>query len=297
MTDRRDFLRRAGAALAAGALAPRLLHALEPRERTERIKRIGLQLYTVRDQMAKDVDRTLARVAQIGYKEVEFAGYFARTPQQIRKALDANGLTAPSSHIDIATVRAADWPRTLEDARTMGMSYLIVASLDDDDRVSQQSYRAAADTLISASRTAAAAGITLGYHNHNYEFEPLDGKTGLEVMLDRTAGSGVVFEMDLYWITSAGQDPLAWFAEVARTIPARAREGCGARAQVRDARRGRRRHGLEEDLQAEQAGGHQALLRGARRAGRCVQVDRGELRLPQASGVLSARWPISPAAR
>jgi sugar phosphate isomerase/epimerase len=93
----------------------------------------------------------------------------------------------------------------------MGMSYLIVASLDDADRVSQDSYRAAADTLITASRAAAAAGITLGYHNHNYEFEPLDGKTGLEVMLARTAGTSVVFEMDIYWITSAGQDPLAWF--------------------------------------------------------------------------------------
>jgi sugar phosphate isomerase/epimerase len=213
VTGRRDFLRRAGAALAAGAVTPQLLRALDASAPAERIKRIGLQLYTVRDEMEKDVDRTLARVAKIGYKEVEFAGYFARTPQQIRKALDANGLTAPSSHIDIATVRAADWPRTLEGARTMGMEYLIVASLDDDDRVSQQSYRAAADTLISASRSAAAAGITLGYHNHNYEFEPLGGKTGLEVMLERTTGSGVVFEMDIYWITSAGQDPLAWFAK------------------------------------------------------------------------------------
>jgi sugar phosphate isomerase/epimerase len=212
VTDRRDFLRRVGAGLAAGAIAPRLLDVGDARPAAERIKRIGLQLYTVRDEMAKDVDRTLARVAAIGYKEVEFAGYFARTPQQIRTALDANGLSAPSSHIDIATVRAADWPRTLERARTMGMSYLIVASLDDDDRVSQQSYRAAADTLIGASRAAAAAGITLGYHNHNYEFEPLGGKTGLEIMLARTAGSSVVFEMDIYWITSAGQDPLAWFA-------------------------------------------------------------------------------------
>ncbi len=210
MTGRREFLRRAGAALAASAVAPRLLSALDAR--AGHIERIGLQLYTVRDEMQKDVDRTLARVASIGYKEVEFAGYFGRTPKQIRAALDTNGLVAPSAHISIGDVRSPDWPRTIEGAHTMGMSYLIVASLDDADRVSQDSYRAAADTLIGASPAAAAAGITMGYHNHNYEFTPLNGKSGLAVMLERTAGSSVVFEMDIYWITSAGQDPLAWFA-------------------------------------------------------------------------------------
>ena len=207
MLDRREFLRLTGATIAASAFAPRTLRAVA----AERLDRIGIQLYTVRHEMEKNVDATLARVAQIGYREVEFAGYFKRTPAQIRAALDTTGLSAPSAHIGIADVRSPDWPRTLEGARTMGHKYLIVAWLDDKDRVSQDSYNAIADALIAGSAKAAEYGITLGYHNHNFEFAPLDGKNGLEVMLERTAGSTVVFEMDLYWITDTGQDPIAWF--------------------------------------------------------------------------------------
>ena len=185
----------------------------------DRIERIGIQLYTVRGEMQKNVEATLARIARIGYREVEFAGYFGRTPAQIRGALDANGLSAPSSHIALADVRSPDFARTLEGARTMGHRYLIVAWLDDSDRASQDSYTALADTLIAASPKAAEFGITLGYHNHNFEFAPLGGKTGLEVMLERSANTPVVFEMDLYWITDAGQDPIAWFSRFPGRFP------------------------------------------------------------------------------
>jgi len=216
--DRRRFLQITGAAIAASA-APRALRALPPWLTADRIDRVGIQLYTVRGAMEKNVESTLARVAKIGYREVEFAGYFGRTPAQIRAALDANGLEAPSAHIAIADVRSPDWTRTLEGARTMGHRYLIVAWLDQNDRVSRDSYRAIADALLAGGAKAAEFGITLGYHNHNFEFTPLDGKTGLEVMLDRTAGSTVVFEMDLYWIISAGQDPVAWFERFPGRFP------------------------------------------------------------------------------
>jgi len=211
VTDRRRFLKFTGAALAAGAITPRILRALEVHAESDRIERLGIQLYTVRGEMEKNVERTLTRIAQIGYREVEFAGYFGRSPQQIRAALDAAGLEAPSAHIGIEDVRSPSWPATLEAARVMGHRYLIVAWLEKSDRVSQDSYKAIADSLVAGSALAAESGITLGYHNHNFEFTPLDGKTGLQLLLERTAHTSIVFELDLYWMTSAGQDPLAWF--------------------------------------------------------------------------------------
>jgi len=216
VTDRRRFLKLTGAAVAASAAAAPLLRALEGHadaERTERIDRIGIQLYTVRNEMKANVDRTLARLAQIGYKEVEFAGYFGRTPTQVAESLTANGLTAPGAHIGIADIRGPNWPRMLDAAHTMGHQYLIVAWLDLKDRASQDGYKAIADSMNGASAAAARAGVTIGYHNHDFEFTPLDGRTGLDVMLERTAGLPIAFEMDLYWMVKAGQDPLAWFAK------------------------------------------------------------------------------------
>ena len=215
MLDRRRFLTVTGSAIAASALAPRTLRALA----ADHIDRIGLELYTVRSEMQKNVDATLARVAQIGYREVEFAGHFNRTPAQIRAALDANGLDAPSMHLGMAEVRSPDWPRWLEGARTMGHRYVIVAGLEEQDGASQDGYRRVADELVVASPKAAEYGITLGFHNHEVDFKSLDGKMGYEVLLERTAGSTVVFEMDLYWIIKAGQDPLAWFARFPGRFP------------------------------------------------------------------------------
>ena len=150
MTHRRRFLQLTGAALAAGALPARLLRAFEAHSAADHIDRLGIQLYTVRDEMKKNVEQTLAHIAKIGYREVEFAGYFGRSPQQIRAALDASGLTAPSAHIGIDDVRSPDWPRTLDAARVMGHRYLMVAWLENADRVSQDSYKAIADSLIAA---------------------------------------------------------------------------------------------------------------------------------------------------
>ena len=222
MTDRRQFLRGAGVALAAGIAVPRLLHAFDRNAGAppvDRIKRIGLELYTVRDAMEKNVERTLARVAQIGYKEVEFAGYFERTPAQVRHALKANGLAAPSTHIGLGDIRAPNLQRTLDSAHKIGHQWIIVAWIDDKDRQSQDDYKAIADSMIAASIEGAKAGVSVGYHNHDFEFVTFDGKTGLEVMLDRTAQTAVAIEMDLYWAIMAGQDPLAWFAKYPGRFP------------------------------------------------------------------------------
>src|SRR6266545_5009688 len=110
MIDRRDFVRTLGAAAVGQVLHP-LTPSPYPRAPLRKLDRIGVQLYTVRHQMEKDFEGTVARVAATGYQEVEFAGYFGRSPRAVRALLDKNGLAAPSSHVSLAP---AEWRAALD---------------------------------------------------------------------------------------------------------------------------------------------------------------------------------------
>ena len=123
--DRRKFLTTLGGAALVLAGSKRL-PALGFGEGARKLKRVGLQLYTVRDAMQKDVPGTLARVAQIGYKEVEFAGYFGQSPKEIRELLKKNGLTSPSSHVAYPESDDA-WKKTVDEAKIAGHQYVTVA--------------------------------------------------------------------------------------------------------------------------------------------------------------------------
>lgn len=170
---------------------------------------IGVQLYTVRDEMKRDVAATLARVARIGYKEVEFAGYFDHSPAEIRAMLDANGLTAPSAHIPL-DVMSSDTAGVIAAAKVIGHRYVVVPFLDPGAR---GDWHGLAKRLNTLGAAMSAAGLTLGYHNHDFEFAPVDGTTGYAILTGETDPALVKLEMDLYWATKAGQDPLAWFAK------------------------------------------------------------------------------------
>src|SRR5213594_2013529 len=122
---RREFLQQAGAA-AAVALGPRLVL------RAARLGPIGIQLYTVRRELAKDVEGTLAKLAAIGYREVEFAGYPEGTAKSLRAILDRLHLRAPSGHVGTQALRT-DWARTLEQAATVGQQYVVVAFIPQEE--------------------------------------------------------------------------------------------------------------------------------------------------------------------
>lgn len=205
--DRRTFLHATGAGMAALSL-PRGLMA---RQQSDRIDRIGLQLYTVRDAMQADFDGTLARVAAVGYRDVEFAGYFGRSAAQVRASLARAGLAAPSAHVGLDVLGDA-WKRTLDDAHAIGHRYLVVAWIDEKDRKDLDAYRRVADRFNRAAEEAAAAGIRFAYHNHSFEFARFDGKLAYDVLLAATDPARVLLEMDLYWLVQGGQDPLAYFA-------------------------------------------------------------------------------------
>jgi sugar phosphate isomerase/epimerase len=201
LIGRRRLLSLIGAAAMASAV--------RARARQHRIERIGLQLFTVRDALQHDFDATLARVAAVGYREVEFAGYFGHDPGEVRASLGRAGLAAPSTHVG-ARVLDGEWERTLDTAHTIGHRYVVVASLHDLQTVDD--YKRAAERFNRAAESAAKAGIRFGYHNHDFEFKPVGARLPYDVLLEETDPKYVCFEMDLYWIVKGGQDPLRYFA-------------------------------------------------------------------------------------
>ena len=175
---------------------------------------VGLQLYTARSEMAKNVEATLEKVAAVGYREVEFAGYFNRDPVALRGTLDALKLTSPACHVGMPQVEA-QWTATAAAAKALGHKWVIVASVPGKSLTSLDGLKDLAKRFNDAGARCRDAGMRFGYHNHNAEFRPVVEPTGsvlpLDVLLSETDPTLVDFEMDLYWITNAGQDPLAYF--------------------------------------------------------------------------------------
>ena len=209
MIDRREFIGTLGV-LAAGAVLPA---CRTPR----RLDRIGLQLYTVRDLMAKDVEGTLTAVAGAGYTEVEFAGYFGKSPADIRAMLDRHGLTAPSVHA--GSIAPDDWAKSLDAAHVIGHKYIVMPWIPEERRKTLDDWRRIAADFNRVAAAAQAAGVQFAYHNHDFEFPLVEGRVPYDVLLAETDPKLVQLEIDLYWITKGGQDPLAYFARWPGRVP------------------------------------------------------------------------------
>jgi sugar phosphate isomerase/epimerase len=205
--NRRTFIETSLATVVASTLPLRGLAA------AHQINPIGVQLYTVRDLMKTDVPGTLAKVAAIGYKEVEFAGYFDQSPKDLRAWLDKDGLTAPSCHVSYDVVQNK-WQEAIDAAHIMGHKFIVCPWIDDSQRQSPDGYKRAADLFNHAGEVSRKAGIQFAYHNHFWEFLPdshLGGKLPYDYLLESTNADYVKMELDLCWITVAGKDPLVYF--------------------------------------------------------------------------------------
>jgi sugar phosphate isomerase/epimerase len=201
MSSRRDFL----GALAGSALAPWFA------ARENKLDRIGIQLYTVRRELDRDPEGTLARLAEIGFREVEFVEYPAGTPQAVRAMLDRHGLRAPSSQVALRALQA-DAERTLEQAGIVGQRYIVVASVAPSERRTLDDWKRTAAALNRAGELARKHQIQFCYHNHDVEFTPLEGAVPYDVLLSATDPHLVQLELDLYWVTKGGKDPLDYVA-------------------------------------------------------------------------------------
>jgi len=210
--DRREFVQTvagAGVAITCSGIY-RTPHAT-------RLAKVGIQLYSVRDQMKADFEGTLARVAEIGYKEVEFAGYFNHTPADVRAILDRHGLAAPSTHVPIGEQDA--WKAALDTAKAIGHDYIVMPWIPEEKRLTLDAWKNTADVFNRAAQMAHDAGLQFAYHNHDFEFPKLEGQVPYDVLLSNTDPKLVQLEIDLYWMTKAGQDPLAYFARWPGRVP------------------------------------------------------------------------------
>ncbi|TWR29771.1 sugar phosphate isomerase/epimerase [Mucilaginibacter pallidiroseus] len=216
MTTRRSFLKTTGMLSAGLLMAPDLF--------ARNKKYIGLQLYTVRDAMAKDPVGTLKRVAGIGFNSVEGATYtgtqkfYGMEPAEYKKVLSDNGLIMPSAHYMLGEGMPAvkgtisnEWQKAVDDAAAAGVKYMVCAYLLDSERGTLSHYKETANKLNKAGEICKKAGIQLCYHNHDFEFVKQDGKLPYEMLLNNTDEKLVKMEMDLYWMYRAKQDPIALF--------------------------------------------------------------------------------------
>jgi sugar phosphate isomerase/epimerase len=203
---RRTFVQALGASLASGPWA-----SLRG-SRAGHLNRIGLELYSVRDAMHKDPDGTLAAVRAMGYTDVELLwsfGNFGRTTEQVRAALDREGLRAPSAHISPISLFVG-WNRSLEIAHRLGHEYLIVPSFTGETSGTLDDWREWADRFNTAGAAARRAGIWLAFHNEPDHMPLIDGKVPYDVFVERTDPKVVRLQLDVGNMVMGGGDPFAY---------------------------------------------------------------------------------------
>jgi sugar phosphate isomerase/epimerase len=173
---------------------------------------IGLQLYTLRSVLADDFRGTLETVASIGYDEVEFAGYYDRSPDEIGALLSDLDLTSPAAHVPLQRIREAP-EAVIRTAKAVGHRYVVCPYLAETDRGSLDAYRRLAEEFSTFGQRCTDAGLQFAYHNHDFEFIEMDGTRPYDVLLAETDPEHVQMELDLYWVLEAGHDPLDYIEQ------------------------------------------------------------------------------------
>jgi sugar phosphate isomerase/epimerase len=212
MITRRSLLKQVGL-LSAGTFLLKDSFAFDAKN-----KKVGIQLYTVRDQIFKDPKGVLKKIAALGFGEVENFGYgngkfFGMSAQEYKSVLNELHLEAPSGHYMYTSILNG-WDKAVEDAKIVGHKYMVLAFLMPNERTSIADYKKIAANLNAAGATCKKAGIQLCYHNHDFEFQELEGQIPYDILTKETDHDLVKFELDLYWATRAGKDPIALFKQL-----------------------------------------------------------------------------------
>ena len=206
-SSRRNFLKTTAATAAFAATSPIDLFAAGEYGGSK--IPFALQLYSVRNECAKDLDSTVAAVAKMGYKAVEFAGYHGRDAKSLRKLLDDLGLKCCGTHIGLDTLLGDNLPKTIEFNHTLGNPFLIVPSLSGQYTKNRQGWQEAADLFNQLADKVKPHGMRVGYHNHNIEFKLLDGEVPWDTFFNR-AKKEVVIQFDTGNGVATGGDPVVY---------------------------------------------------------------------------------------
>ncbi|MBF7090970.1 sugar phosphate isomerase/epimerase [Flavobacterium sp. ALJ2] len=214
--SRRNFIINTSIVAATVCLIPSLAFASNK-------KTIGLQLYTLRDELPKDVKGTLEKVALAGYTEVELYGFSIKdkfwglSPQELKKLLDTNGLKAVSGHYELGMFlsdgNTTELEAAIKAAKILKNEYITIPWLHESIRKSADDYKKIASLLNKAGDMCKAAGLKLAYHNHDFEFKKYGDIAGYEILLKETDKNLVYFEMDLYWMAYSKIDPIQLFKQ------------------------------------------------------------------------------------
>ena len=207
---RRTFVQ----AMAAGA-ASVLVFRREALASARRLKRVGLELYSVRHAMKADPERTLAAVRAAGYDTVELLwsfDNFGRTPQQVKATLAQEGLRAPSAHIDPHII-LKDWQRSLDTAKLLGQEYLTVPSFGSEVEGSLDKWREWADHMNTAGAAARKAGLWLAFHNEAEHMKPIDGTVPYDMFIQRLDPKVVRLQLDVGNMIIGGGDPMKYLKQ------------------------------------------------------------------------------------
>jgi sugar phosphate isomerase/epimerase len=205
MLSRREFLQFSVAA--AGGLAASGLQAAERRP-------LGVQLYTVREDAARDLPAVLEAIRKIGYTEVEtYWDIYDRPAPELRRMINDHGLRVPSGHFNYEGLDAK-----IDYAKALGVEYVICPMLPQGMWFTLDGYKRAADQFNAWGERIQQAGMQFGFHNHNYEVRRFGETTGFETLMKSSNPKLVSIEMDCYWIAQAGLDPLQMFREYGNRI-------------------------------------------------------------------------------
>ncbi|NYE08100.1 sugar phosphate isomerase/epimerase [Bacillus niacini] len=179
---------------------------------------IAVQMYTLREESAKDFTGTLRRVAELGFDGIEFAGFGGLTAKEVKVLLDDLGLKAVSSHIPLEELEN-NLIQVIEDQKIVGSGFVVCPYIMPE-RQSEEDYIALISFLNQTGEILRREGITLCYHNHDFELERLsDGRTVLEAIYEGTNSENVKAEFDIYWLTKAGEVPAEWISRYQNRTP------------------------------------------------------------------------------
>ncbi|MDR1937449.1 MAG: sugar phosphate isomerase/epimerase [Tannerellaceae bacterium] len=225
MHNRRNFLKQASLLLAGGMVAPQLLTSCGGKTTAAASKKIGLQLYSLRE-MVKDegIQKVLETVAKIGYTNLETASYdngkiYGLPPSEFKKMLDDLGLKCTSAHLSQSYTKEKEaevmawWDQAIAAHNELGVKYLVQPWIPINEQSSLDELKSYCDYFTSVGYKAAAASIAFGYHNHDFEFKKIEDQLIYDYLLNNVSSNHVFFELDVYWCIVGGGDPVAYLKE------------------------------------------------------------------------------------
>ncbi|MBN9336664.1 MAG: sugar phosphate isomerase/epimerase [Chryseobacterium sp.] len=191
-------------------------------------KPLAIQLYTIRDAVAENLEKSLERLAGLGFKQLEIYGYdgkfFGKTRKEFQSILKNTGLEVISSHHTTGVIHNSkgtllnDWEKSVEDLHFIGSEYMVCSYLFEEERTLEY-YKKLPQLLNKSGETTNEAEIAFAYYNQDFEFEKFDDKTVYDFILDNTDSDLVNMELDLYWISKAGFNPLTYFEKYPKRFP------------------------------------------------------------------------------